>query len=151
MHRPISHGENKTMPSGPECGIGMKPGPSVIAVAKRTGEFGTLLTAVEAAGLTGLLEGDGPYTLFAPTDATFQKLPEGALRELLSDKAKLTAVLKNHVVTGRVTAAKILESREVKTAGGEQLPTADLDVIRADIPARNGIIHVIDKVILPTG
>jgi len=128
-----------------------RAGPSVIAVAKRAGEFGTLLSAVDAAGLTGLLEGEGPYTLFAPTDAAFEELPEGALQELLSDKSKLIAVLKYHVVPSRVTAVEVLESRELETASGQSLPTADISVIRADIRASNGIIHVVDKVILPTG
>ena len=124
--------------------------PSVVAVARRAGEFGTLLTAVEAAGLTALLEGNGPFTLFAPTDAAFKKLPEGALQELLADKAKLTAILRYHVVPGRVTAAEILSSQTLKTASGQNLPTGDLGVVRADIPAGNGIIHVVDKVLLPS-
>ena len=125
-------------------------GGSVLGVAKRAGDFGTLLTAIKAAGLTGLLEGRGPYTLLAPTDSAFEKLPEGALQALLADRGKLTAVLKYHVVPGRVTALKILEARELKTASGESLPTSDLSVVRADIPARNGIIHVIDQVLLPS-
>lgn len=90
--------------------------PRVVAIAKRAGDFGTLLTAVEAAGLTALLEGKGPFTLFAPTDAAFKKLPEGALQELLADKAKLTAILRYHVVPGRVAAADILSSQTLKTA-----------------------------------
>jgi uncharacterized surface protein with fasciclin (FAS1) repeats len=122
---------------------------NVLGIAKRAGDFGTLLTAVKAAGLTGLLEGRGPYTLLAPTDAAFEKLPEGALQELLADKNKLIAVLKYHVIPGRITALNILESRELKTASGESLPTSDLSVIRADVPARNGTIHVIDQVLLP--
>jgi len=149
MHQPMPYGNYNAAPRGPRSGIPMKAGPSVIEVAKRAGEFGTLLTAMEAAGLTGLLEGDGPYTLFAPTDAAFKKLPDGALQELLGDKDKLTAILKQHVVPGRTTALEILESRELKTASGQELQTADLSVVRADIPARNGIIHVVDKVLLP--
>lgn len=124
-------------------------GNNVLGIAKRAGEFGTLLTAVKAAGLTGLLEGRGPYTLLAPIDAAFEKLPEGALQELLADKDKLIAVLKYHVIPGRITALNILESRELKTAAGKSLPTSDLSVIRADIPARNGTIHVIDRVLMP--
>jgi uncharacterized surface protein with fasciclin (FAS1) repeats len=151
MHHRMPYGAPKAMPYGPKYGKRMQAGPSVIAVAKHKGEFATLLTAVEAAGLTGLLEGDGPYTLFAPTDAAFKKLPEGALQELLADKAKLIALLKYHVVPGRVTAVEVLERRELDTASGQSLPTAELHVIRADIPARNGVIHVIDNVILPTG
>ncbi len=130
---------------------GMSGESSVIGVAKRTGEFGTLLTAVEAADLTGLLEGEGPYTLFAPTDAAFEKLPKGALQELLADRGKLIALLKYHVVPGRLSAVQILESRELSTASGQKLPTADLSVTHADVRARNGIIHVIDRVLLPSG
>ena len=126
-------------------------GPSVITVAKQSGQFATLLTALEAAGLTALLEGKGPYTVFAPTDAAFKRLPDGALQELLGDRDKLIAILKYHVVPGRVSALQILENRELTTATGQKLPTADLDVIRADVKARNGVIHVIDNVLLPTG
>ena len=138
-------------PYGRKYDMGKIGGPGVIGVAKRAGDFGTLLTAMKAAGLIGLLEGQGPYTLFAPTDAAFEKLPEGALQELLADKAKLIAVLKYHIVPGRVSAVKILENRELNTASGQKLPTADLSVIRADVPTRNGVIHVIDRVLLPTG
>jgi uncharacterized surface protein with fasciclin (FAS1) repeats len=125
-------------------------GSNVISVAQRLGQFGTLLTAIEAANMTALLEGKGPYTLFAPTDDAFKKLPEGALQELLADKEKLIALLKLHVVPGNVTAAKILQSSELQTASGQKLSTTNLGVIRADIPARNGTIHIIDKVLLPT-
>jgi uncharacterized surface protein with fasciclin (FAS1) repeats len=127
----------------------MTGGPTVLALARQAGAFGTLLTAIEAAGLTGLLEGDGPFTLFAPTDAAFQALPPGALPELLADKAKLTALLKYHLVAKRLTAAEILTSRSLETAAGQPLPTAELSVVRADIRARNGVIHVIDQVLLP--
>jgi len=137
--------------AGPGYRAAMPAAPTVISVAKRAGEFGTLLTAVEAAGLTALLEGNGPFTLFAPSDAAFKKLPEGALQELLADKAKLTAILRYHVVPGRVTAAEILSSQTLKTASGQDLPTGDLGVVRADIPAGNGIIHVVEQVPLPSG
>ena len=100
--------------------------------------------------MTALLEGNGPFTLFAPTDAAFKKLPEGALQELLADKAKLTTLLRYHVVPGRVTAAEILSSQTLKTAAGQDWPTGDLGVVHADIPAGNGIIHVVDKVLLPS-
>lgn len=125
--------------------------PTVIDVAKQSGSFATLLTAVEKAGLTALLEGDDPFTLFAPNEAAFADLPDGALQELLADKAKLTALLKYHVVADRVSAADVLTKRTLETASGQELPTSDLGVIRADIRARNGIIHVVDKVLLPSG
>jgi len=98
-----------------------------------------------------LLEGDDPFTLFAPNEAAFADLPDGALQELLADKAKLTALLKYHVVADRVSAADVLTKRTLETASGQELPTSDLGVIRADIRARNGIIHVVDKVLLPSG
>ena len=149
-HRPMPYAKHQKMPYGMKYGTQMQAGPSVIDVAKRTGEFGTLLTAVEAAGLTGLLEGKGPYTLFAPTDGAFKKLPDGTLQDLLADKTKLIAVLKHHVVPSRVSALQVLESRELSTASGQKLQTADLSVIRADIPARNGTIHVIDSILQPS-
>lgn len=144
----MPHGK-RMMPHSHQQGMAMA-GPSVIDVAERAGGFGTLLTAIDAAGLTGLLEGQGPFTLFAPTDAAFEKLPEGALQELLADKDKLTAILKYHVVPGRVPALGVLESRELKTASGQPLATNSIRVVRADIRARNGIIHVVDKVLLPS-
>lgn len=148
---PPSYPMQHTMRGGSGYGAAMKAGPSVLAVARRTGEFTTLLEAVEAAGLAGLIEGDGPFTLFAPTDAAFQDLPEGALEELMADKAKLAALLKYHVVPGRVPASEILTTESLETATGQRLHTTDLGVIRADVPARNGIVHVVDKVLLPRG
>jgi uncharacterized surface protein with fasciclin (FAS1) repeats len=150
-HHPMPYFQRQAMPSGVKPGAMGKPGPSVVDVAKRSGDFGTLLTMVEAAGMTGLLEGDGPYTLFAPTDEAFKELPEGTLQELLADEARLSEVLKMHLVPGRVSALKILESRELKTASGETVATTEIRVKKADIPARNGVIHVVDRVILPNG
>lgn len=122
---------------------------TVISVAKRAGDFATLLTAIEAANLTALLEGDGPFTLFAPTDAAFRALPEGALQALLADKEKLIEVLKYHLVPGRVSSTDVLMSRTLKTASDQALPTSELRVIRADVKAGNGVIHVVEKVLLP--
>lgn len=151
MHHPMPYPMNREMRHGGGYASTVKFGPSVIAVAKQIGVFDTLLSAVDEAELTGLLEGDGPFTLFAPTDAAFEKLPEGALEELLADKKKLTALLKYHLVPARVTAAKVVSSRTLKTASEQELPTTDLSVTRADIRARNGIIHIVDKVLLPAG
>ena len=142
---PLQH----KMPASPGYGDVAKAGPNVLTIAKRSGDFTTLLMAVEAAGLAGLLGGDGPYTLFAPTDAAFENLPEGALEELLADKAKLAALLKYHVVPGWVPAAQILTTESLETATGQLLPTTNLGVIRADVPAINGIVHVVGKVLLP--
>jgi uncharacterized surface protein with fasciclin (FAS1) repeats len=122
-----------------------------VDVAKRSGRFVTLFSAVEKAGLTALLEGDGPFTLFAPNEAAFADLPYGALQELLADKVKLTALLKYHLVANRVSAADVLTQRTLETASGQELPTSDLSVIRADIGAGNCIIHVVDKVLVPSG
>ena len=148
---PMPHLMHRAKPHGAAYAGVQKGGPGILDVAKRAGEFSTLLTAVKAAGLSALLDGDGPYTLFAPTDAAFEKLPEGALQELLSDKNKLAALLKYHVVLGRVSAAEILSSKSLETASGQNLPTTDLGVVRADVRARNGVIHVVDEVLLPSG
>lgn len=147
MHRPM-YGH---MPQVTGHAAGMPVGADIISVAKRAGDFTILLTAVEAAGLTGLLRGDGPFTLFAPTDAAFKNLPEGALQELLADKAKLSAFLKYHLVPGRITAADILVKRTLPAASGQELPTGELSIIRADIHTRNGVVHVLDEVLLPSG
>lgn len=147
MHFPMHRG----MRHGGGYASHMKAKSTVIDVARRTGSFTTLLAAVEKAGLTALLEGNGPFTLFAPNEAAFADLPDGALQELLADKTKLTALLKYHLVADRVSAVDILTKRTLETASGQELPTSDLSVIRADIRAGNGIIHVVDKVLLPSG
>jgi uncharacterized surface protein with fasciclin (FAS1) repeats len=153
MYGHAPYAMHKAMPHKHKRGyaIPAKAGSSVLGVAKRMGKFATLLTALEAANMTGLLEGKGPYTLFAPTDAAFKALPAGALQELLADKQKLAALLKYHVVPGYVPAVMVLQSRELKTASGQAMPTATLSVIKADVPARNGTLHIVDKVLLPTG
>ena len=151
MHGPGYRGMHKGKGYPPMQAPRSRAGASVVDVARAGDEFGILLTALEAAGLTALLEGEGPYTLLAPKDDAFQKLPEGALQGLLSDNEKLASVLKYHVLPGRVTAVDILQSRELKTAAGQPLPTGDLSVTRADVPARNGVIHVIDTVLTPAG
>jgi len=122
---------------------------SVIAQLRRSGGFGTLLTAIEAAGLTGLLEGAGPYTLFAPTDAAFAALPKGELQALLADKERLRRLVKYHVVPKWVSGAEVLSSSSLDTAAGVPLATADLAVSHADIRAGNGVIHVVDAVLMP--
>ena len=122
------------------------------------GFFQDLVTAVKAAGLVGTLKGKGPYTVFAPNDAAFAKLPPGTVESLLKNKAKLATILKYHVVPGRVKAADVAGKKlMVKTAAG--LPVNvdgtfgvkvnDANVIQADIEASNGVIHVIDTVLLP--
>ena len=111
----------------------------IVDTAVAAGNFKTLATALQAAGLVETLKGDGPFTVFAPTDAAFAKLPPGTIDALLADKAKLTAVLTYHVVAGRVTAADVAGLREAMTLQGGSV----------SIDTSNGVIHVIDKVILP--
>ena len=121
------------------------------------GQFKTLVKAVEAAGLVETLKGPGPFTVFAPTDAAFAKLPPGTLESLLKDKQKLTSILTYHVVPGKVTAAEVRPG-QVKTVQGQPLNfTKDgnavmvnnAKVTSADIMVSNGVIHVIDTVVLP--
>ena len=130
----------------------------IVDTAVAAGSFNTLVTAVKAAGLVKTLKGKGPYTVFAPNDAAFAKLPPGTVESLLKNKAKLATILKYHVVPGRVKAADVAgKSLKVKTAAG--LPVNvdgtfgvrvnDAHVIQPDIEASNGVIHVIDTVLLP--
>jgi uncharacterized surface protein with fasciclin (FAS1) repeats len=128
----------------------------IVDTAVAAGEFKTLATALEKAGLVQTLKGPGPFTVFAPTDAAFAKLPAGTLDALLADKAKLAAVLTYHVVPGKVMA-KDVKAGKVTTVQGSQLTlgtsggvTVDnAKVVKADIAADNGVIHVIDTVVLP--
>jgi len=129
----------------------------IIGTATAAGSFKTLLTAIAAADLTDVLKGKGPFTVFAPTDAAFAKLPAGTLDSLLKDKEKLTAILKYHVVPGQVTAAQVTKLSAAKTLEGQDLAIASRDgvtvngakVVKADVMASNGVIHVIDQVLVP--
>lgn len=132
---------------------------NLLDTAKEAGGFDKLTAAVKAAGLEDTLRDGGPFTIFAPTDAAFDKLPPGALDDLLGDKAKLSAVLTYHVLSGKVSSkevagmdhARTLQGSEVtiSTDGGVHVDRAN--VVKTDIEATNGIIHVIDEVILPRG
>ena len=124
------------------------------------GKFNTLVAAVKAAGLVDTLKGPGPFTVFAPTDEAFAKLPEGALEDLLKpeNKVKLQSILTYHVVPGKVMSRDAAKLSSAKTAQGSSINIKatengvmvnDARVVKADIPASNGVIHVIDKVILP--
>jgi len=128
----------------------------IVDTAVAAGNFKTLATALTAAGLIDTLKGKGPFTVFAPTDEAFAKIPKADLDALLADKAKLTAVLTYHVVPGKVMAkdvkagkVKTVQGSEitVTTAGGVMVDKAK--VVKTDIVADNGVIHVIDSVILP--
>ena len=128
----------------------------IVDVAIKAGSFKTLVTAVQAAGLVDTLKGPGPFTVFAPTDEAFAKVPKATLDALLKDKAALTKVLTYHVVPGKVMAADV-KAGKVKTVNGQEL-TVKTDggvmvdsakVTATDVAASNGVIHVIDTVMLP--
>lgn len=137
---------------------GMKYGKDIVDTAVGAGSFSTLVTAVKAAGLVETLKGDGPFTVFAPTDAAFAKLPKGTVEALLQDKEKLAAILTYHVVPGKVMAADVANITSAKTANGQALSinaengavmVDNATVVQADIQCSNGVIHVIDTVVLP--
>ncbi|MDL1871467.1 fasciclin domain-containing protein [Deltaproteobacteria bacterium PRO3] len=130
----------------------------IVDTAVAAGNFKTLATALQAAGLIETLKGPGPFTVFAPTDEAFAKLPAGALEGLLKDKAKLSAVLTYHVVPGMVTASEVVKLKEAKTVNGQaakitvqgsEVMVDGAKVVKTDIKTKNGVIHVIDAVILP--
>lgn len=130
---------------------------TIVDVAMAAGSFKTLLAAVEAAGLVETLQGPGPFTVFAPTDEAFAKIPKADLDALLADKAKLSAVLTYHVVPGKVMAKDVTGLSAAKTVNGQELKIDttsgvkidNATVIKTDIEASNGVIHVIDAVMLP--
>ena len=128
----------------------------IVDTAVAAGDFKTLATALQKAGLVDTLKGKGPFTVFAPTDAAFAKVPKDQLEALLADKEKLTAVLTYHVVPGKVMAKDVKpgsvktvqgSSLTVSTSGGVKVDNAN--VVKTDIVADNGVIHVIDQVVIP--
>lgn len=131
---------------------------NIVQTARAAGSFTKLVTAINAAGLTRTLEGRGPFTVFAPDDAAFAKLPKGQLDALLNDKTKLRTVLKYHVVGQKLMAADVSQKRSVPTLEGQSLMinakdgTVIIDgalVTKPDIACGNGVIHVIDTVLMP--
>ena len=130
---------------------------NIVETARGVGAFQTLLTAVDAAGLGETLADGGPFTVFAPTDDAFAALPQGTVQGLLADPPALVRVLTYHVVPGRITSAQITHDSEQKTVEGGVLTVAvngsvtvnDATVIQADVEAENGVIHVIDRVLIP--
>lgn len=145
---------------------GMAPGAKagsqmdIVDTAASAGSFNTLVAAVKAAELVDTLKGEGPFTVFAPTDEAFAKLPAGTLEDLLKpeNKGKLQAILTYHVVPGKVLAADVVKLDSAKTVQGENVMIKVADnnvmidnakVVKADIETSNGVIHVIDTVILP--
>ena len=130
----------------------------IVDTAVAAGDFKTLATALETAGLVETLKGKGPFTVFAPTDEAFAKLPAGTLDSLLKDKEKLKKILLYHVVSGNVMAKDVVKLKSAKTvqgssvkinASGGKVMVDKANVIKTDIVASNGVIHVIDTVIIP--
>ena len=132
-------------------------GNDIVDIAVADGNFTTLVAAVDAAGLVDTLKGDGPFTVFAPTDEAFAALPEGTVEALLEDIETLTAILTYHVVPGAVMSGDLADGMMAETVNGQSVTigvgdTVTVDgatVVLADIEASNGVIHVIDAVILP--
>ena len=131
--------------------------PNIAEIARDAGQFSTLLAAVEAAGLVDALTGDASLTVFAPTDDAFNKLPAGTVEGLLQDIPKLKNILTYHVVEGNVLAedvakldsAKTLNGTDLAIQAGDTVKINDATVVKADVTADNGVIHVIDTVLLP--
>jgi uncharacterized surface protein with fasciclin (FAS1) repeats len=130
---------------------------SIVRTAEKAGQFKTLVALVKRAGLARTLSGKGPYTVFAPTDAAFKKVPKRTLNALLKDRAKLRAVLLYHVAKGRVTSKKVVKLRSVQTLNGQRLSVrirggvflGRAKITTPDVLASNGVIHVINKVLVP--
>ena len=132
----------------------------IVDTAVAAGSFSTLAAALQAADLVDTLKGDGPFTVFAPTDAAFAKLPEGTVESLLlpENKAKLRAILTYHVVAGSVGSSDVVKLKSAKTVNGQpvsiqvaggKVRVDGANVVKADIRATNGVIHVIDTVLMP--
>ncbi|MEH2295105.1 fasciclin domain-containing protein [Nostoc sp.] len=130
---------------------------NIIDTATNNGSFKTLVAAIQAAGLVDTLNGSGPFTVFAPTDAAFEKLPAGTVDALLKDIPKLKKILTYHVVSGKVLAADVVKLKTAKTVEGSDVKIDasngvkinDAKVATADVAADNGVIHVIDTVLIP--
>jgi uncharacterized surface protein with fasciclin (FAS1) repeats len=132
--------------------------PTITAIAAGDEQFSTLVTALKAAGLAETLNGEGPFTVFAPTNAAFEKLPEGTLEQLLADKEALTEVLLYHVAPGKLKSSQVVSRATIGTVQGSPIAVNqnygvslnDAGLVKADVYARNGVIHVIDSVLLPS-
>ncbi len=139
--------------------VAAKSQQTIVDIATSAGSFNTLTAALKAADLVGVLEGEGPFTVFAPTDEAFAALPEGTLEKLLKpeNKEQLVKILTYHVVAGSVLSTDLktgqvptVEGSDVKIQLGNGVKVNDAQVVKADIKASNGVIHVIDKVIIPS-
>jgi uncharacterized surface protein with fasciclin (FAS1) repeats len=137
------------------------PGRNIVQTANAAGDFKTLVMLVKRAGLTGALSGESKLTVFAPTDAAFKKVPKATLAKLLANRAQLRRVLLYHVVAGDVKAAQVVQLRSAKTLagprvrirteGGKVFLNSTSRVVKTDVAASNGTIHVINRVLLPPG
>ena len=142
----------------PPLGSSSEAEADIVETAISAGNFRTLVAALEAANLVDALRADGPFTVFAPTDEAFSKLPEGTVEALLADPDKLREVLLYHVVPGKVMAADVVNLSEATTAQGSDIRIMivesgvrinNANVVQTDIETSNGVIHVVDSVILP--
>ncbi len=130
---------------------------NIVDTAVKAGSFSTLVSAIEAAGLVETMKGTGPFTVFAPTDDAFAKLPKGTVEGLLKDLPKLKQILTYHVVPGKVLAADVVKLKSAKTVEGSEVKidasngvkVNDSTVTTPDVAADNGVIHIIDTVLLP--
>ena len=147
-----------TLAAGTLMAAPAKSDETIVQIAAGNEDFSTLVAAVQAAGLAETLSGEGPFTVFAPTNEAFAKLPAGTVEALLQDKEKLTAILTYHVVAGKVMAADVVNLTSATTVNGQDVEIKVWDgkvmidgatVTATDIEASNGFIHVIDTVILP--
>lgn len=156
-------GTSTQSPSSSQSSTSSTAGGDIVETARQAGTFNTLVSLLETAGLADTLKGAGPFTVFAPTDDAFAKLPAGALADLSKpeNKDKLKAILSYHVVPGKVMAADVakLDGKTAKTVQGSELPVStasgvkigNATVSKADIAASNGVIHVVDTVLMPGG
>jgi uncharacterized surface protein with fasciclin (FAS1) repeats len=130
---------------------------NIVETANQAGQFNTLVDAVRRAGLQETLQGPGPFTVFAPTDEAFQKIPQDTLDKLLQDTTRLQKVLKNHVVPRKMMASEVQQAETVSTVEGKEVRITteggpkieDAKIVQTDIQADNGVIHGIDKVLMP--
>jgi uncharacterized surface protein with fasciclin (FAS1) repeats len=145
-------------PLGSTAGGSTRASGDLVATATAAGKFTTLTMLLKRAGLVSALKQPGPYTVFAPTDAAFKKVPKKTLKALLANKAKLKAVLLYHVVSGKVAAADVVKLRSAKTLNGKNVRIRatgsnvfvnNAKVVKADVMATNGVIHVVNRVLIP--
>jgi uncharacterized surface protein with fasciclin (FAS1) repeats len=143
---------------GSDASAGTRDKTDIVQTAVGAGQFTTLASLLKKAGLIGTLQGKGPFTVLAPTDAAFAKVPKSTLTALGADRAKLRSVLLYHVVKGRVPAAKVIMLRSIKTLNGQSVRVrvtggkvfvGSARVVKTDVAASNGIIHVVNTVLIP--